>query len=217
MSQNDAEFLFKLDFVVASIMNTKNLYFRGFLAICLVMVVLHSSPVLAARWYQNYEKAQQAMEKKEWQTAIDLLEDAIDSESEPDGHKRTYGMYFIEYYPYLKLGLAYLEVGDIEKAKENCQISKDKEGALKDEAQKCLDRATQTSPASVQEAHKKKLVELLQQELILPQHFSCAFQMITQGETNESLEGLLSGKVSPAEFNEAFECEIKKEPAETKE
>jgi tetratricopeptide (TPR) repeat protein len=119
-------------------MSTKNICV---VTICLLVLFISTSPVFAAKWYENYQQAEYLMEREEWATAIELLKKAIDEEPDPGEHKRTYGVRFIEYYPYLKLGEAYLEIGDSENARRYCEKAKEKGEAPKEAIERCLQDA----------------------------------------------------------------------------
>jgi uncharacterized caspase-like protein/TolB-like protein len=51
-----------------------------------------------------------------------------------------------------------------------------------------------------------QVLALLQQGKIQPQHFDCVFKMISSGEANILIDGLLAGTISPEVFNAAFTC-----------
>lgn len=125
-------------------MNIRNFCIRTLLVVGLSIVFILSPSVSAARWYKDYDEAKEAAKRGNWTAAIELLKQAIKEEPEPGERKRTYGMHFIEYYPYLKLGQAYLEIGNREAALQACEEAKKKDVAPKEEVDKCLTFAKQT-------------------------------------------------------------------------
>lgn len=161
----------------------------------------------AANWYKDYDQAKKAAERGDWSTAIELFQQAINADPEPDARKRTYGVRFIEYYPYLELGKAYLAIGDKQAAKQACETAQAKGKAPQKEIEQCLSLAATVS-ASVK-AKQDKLIVFLQQKLISPEHFNCAFKMLESEQPNPLLDGLLSGEIGLEVFNRTFSCETK--------
>lgn len=113
-----------------------------FVLIGLVIVVLSASPASAKRWYEYYQQAEAAMKNKEWERAITLLNQAIADDPKSGKRKSTYGTRKIDYYPYLKLGIAYLQIGDTEAAQRNCSLEQKQGAAPKNELAPCLPSPT---------------------------------------------------------------------------
>ena len=129
----------------------KNFRLRVLGVVCFSIAFIFSSPVFAKEWYEYYKEAEKAIEKEEWEVAIDLLEKAIKDDPEPGERKRMYGVRFMEYYPYLKLGEVYLETGDIEKARDYCEKAKEKGAAPKKEVKRCLEDANRKKGLAIGE------------------------------------------------------------------
>jgi hypothetical protein len=91
----------------------------------LVILVLlcASSPRAAEPWFVAYERALESQEQGEWRASIAFLEDALAERPEPRMKARTYGLRFINYLPYYRLGRAYFELGEGRKAKEYLEKS----------------------------------------------------------------------------------------------
>ncbi|MCP5108704.1 MAG: tetratricopeptide repeat protein, partial [bacterium] len=70
----------------------------------------------ADKWYNNYEKAEKAITKKDWAGAVKYLREALKGRGEPDLKVKTYGMRFPDYLPYYYLGLAHYESGQYKEA-----------------------------------------------------------------------------------------------------
>lgn len=189
-------------------MNIRNFCIRTLLVVGLSLVFILSPSVSAAKWYKDYDEAKEAAKREDWTAAIEFLKQAIEKEPDPEERKRTYGMHFIEYYPYLKLGQAYLEIGDREAALQACEKAEKEGVAPEEDVKKCLSLATPIAAPTKTSLSKKekqqKLTELLQQKRIQPEHFERAFKMLDSDKSNPLLEGLLSGKISPEHFNCAF-------------
>lgn len=71
-----------------------------------------------AQWYQAYERAERALAEEDWSEAVRQLNVALEGQPESAANQRTYGMRFISYFPYFKLGLAYYHLGQPEAALE---------------------------------------------------------------------------------------------------
>lgn len=124
---------------------------RHIFSILLLLCMLFSpSLVLADDWYDSYQQARQAAQKKDWPTVITLLNQAIAEEPEPAKHKQ-YGLRAFAYFPYMELGMAYLAVGNMEDAYANCTIADQKRSAPEEVVNQCLSLAEKylsTSPTA---------------------------------------------------------------------
>lgn len=67
-------------------------------------------------WYEYYENAQTALKKRNWTQALEQLNRAIEKRAEPGVAVRTFGMNFVNYHPYLKLGIVYYNLGEHDAA-----------------------------------------------------------------------------------------------------
>jgi tetratricopeptide (TPR) repeat protein len=81
-----------------------------------VLVVLAAVPVSADQWYEHYARAEQALMDADHATAIAELNMAIERRGDSGARVRTYGMRVVDYFPYLKLGIAYFAAGQYEAA-----------------------------------------------------------------------------------------------------
>ena len=85
--------------------------------ITLMAVVLAAvSPVCADHWYEHYARAEKALIGADHETAIAELNLAIERRGDSGVRVRTYGMRVTDYFPYLKLGIAYFAAGEYEAA-----------------------------------------------------------------------------------------------------
>ena len=89
-------------------------------------------------WYEYYLNAQKASDAEEWEKAILLFKKAIAKDPQPEKQKSTYGMHYVDYFPYLELGQVYLAKGDIENALFYCEKAKQYGIAPNTEVEKCL-------------------------------------------------------------------------------
>jgi tetratricopeptide (TPR) repeat protein len=62
-------------------------------------------------WYVHYENAERALAEEKWQTAVAELRQALERKADSGTRVRSYGMKVVDYFPYLKLGIAYHQLG----------------------------------------------------------------------------------------------------------
>ena len=74
------------------------------------------APALADLWYEHYTAAEKALADERWADAIEELNSALEKKGDSGARARTYGMKFEAYFPYLKLGIAYYELGQLDAA-----------------------------------------------------------------------------------------------------
>ncbi len=67
-------------------------------------------------WYVHYENGESAMRASDWRTAVRELGQAIERRSDSGLRLRTDGSRLVNYFPYLRLGVAYIELGDYDAA-----------------------------------------------------------------------------------------------------
>lgn len=85
---------------------------RGILVFAFLLAALAG----AETWFESYEKAEQALSEEKWSEAVRHLNRALEQRSSSGANARTYGMRFIDYFPYLKLGVAYFHLGQPDAA-----------------------------------------------------------------------------------------------------
>ncbi len=76
------------------------------------------------KFYNYYTAGQEYMEKKDWVRAIGEFKSAASLEFEDTKRKRTYGTHFMEYFPHREMGVAYFNLGELESAKGELELSK---------------------------------------------------------------------------------------------
>ncbi len=82
-------------------------------------IVLALAAVTSAEadlWYEHYARAEKALTDQDWAGAIDELNQALAKRGDSDARARTYGMRMVGYFPYLKLGIAYYHLGQLDAA-----------------------------------------------------------------------------------------------------
>ncbi len=96
-------------------------------------------PVLAAddsgtfrgKWWNYYDRAVEKAELGKWQEAVTDLLKALSLREKDQRMARTYGMHFVDYFPHRELGVAYLSLGDIDRASAELEESIKSEGSAK--------------------------------------------------------------------------------------
>jgi tetratricopeptide (TPR) repeat protein len=82
----------------------------------LLAVLSFASPAWAIKeWYDHYVDAERLMRADKCPEALKELQQAIELKSTP-GEQRTYGLEFIDYFPYYDQGVCYLKQGDYASA-----------------------------------------------------------------------------------------------------
>ncbi|MFQ5349178.1 MAG: AAA family ATPase [Thermoanaerobaculia bacterium] len=95
------------------------------------LVTMPTRPVLADLWYEHYAAAQEALEEERWSDAIEEINSALEKKGDSGARVRTYGMKFTAYFPYLKLGIAYYNLDQLEAALQAFE-TEEQLGAIED-------------------------------------------------------------------------------------
>ncbi|MDX1996709.1 MAG: AAA family ATPase [Thermoanaerobaculia bacterium] len=77
-----------------------------------------AAPAWADLWYVHYENAERALAAGEWRRAVEELNQALERKADSGRRVRSYGMKVVDYFPYLKLGIAYHHLGQATAARE---------------------------------------------------------------------------------------------------
>ncbi len=78
-----------------------------------------------APWYFHYELGLSLAEHGDSQRALDALIDSVDRRPEPQRKARLYGMWFLDYLPYLQIARAHAKLGNRECALDALRLSQD--------------------------------------------------------------------------------------------
>jgi len=70
-----------------------------------------------------YNKGLEYMEKGDWLRAIEEFKSAASLEFEDTKKMRTYGTRFIKYFPHREMGIAYYQLGELSRAKDELELS----------------------------------------------------------------------------------------------
>jgi tetratricopeptide (TPR) repeat protein len=85
-------------------------------AVLIITVIAAAPPVWADYWYDHYDRAKTALSNENWEQAIEELQQALERKGDSGARVRYYGMKVDSYFPYLKLGIAYYHLGQVEAA-----------------------------------------------------------------------------------------------------
>jgi tetratricopeptide (TPR) repeat protein/TolB-like protein len=75
------------------------------------------------RWWNYFERGKSYAEGKFYQNAVSDFQEAIRQREKDQRRARTYGMHFIDYFPHRELGIVYVEMGELKKAKMELELS----------------------------------------------------------------------------------------------
>ncbi|HEX8169296.1 MAG TPA: tetratricopeptide repeat protein [Thermoanaerobaculia bacterium] len=84
--------------------------------IMMFVAVLAMAGVAQASWYDDYDAGIAAVKKGSWSTVVQKMTAAIRGNGSENNKARTYATIFINYHPYYYRGVAYLNLGEYEKA-----------------------------------------------------------------------------------------------------
>jgi tetratricopeptide (TPR) repeat protein len=101
----------------------------GVLITTIWLLSASSTPVTADA-VENYRRGLEAIERENWETAIDRLREAIAENPKAGRRVKIYGMRYERYLPYFHLGLALHRHGDCQAALDAWSKS-EKQGAIK--------------------------------------------------------------------------------------
>ena len=108
------------------------------LLLLLAVIVGSAASASADPWYKHYEEAEKALEAEKWTKAIEQINEAIERKGDSGARVRSYGMKIISYFPHLKLGIAYYQLGQFDAAlqafetEERLEAIARSEGALRE-------------------------------------------------------------------------------------
>jgi len=83
-------------------------------------------------WYYHYELGLALTKKNDWQRALDSFLEALDHREKPNRFSRTYGVWFVDYYPYYNIGMAHYHLQNWKCAVSSFRLSHMLEGIPRD-------------------------------------------------------------------------------------
>ncbi len=166
------------------------------LALLWVALFLGASEARAERWYVHYENAERALREERWRDAVEQLLQATERRADSGTRVRTYGMKVVDYFPYLRLGIAYHHLGQHAAAleafdtEERLGVVRGSPAALSElERHRRLARAAreQTAGAGSRTSEEDQRAEVLRQSL------EQARTLAAGGQLDEAMRALASG------------------------
>ena len=81
-----------------------------------LLLLLVAGAVEAARWYEHYQRAEEALAAGDWTLAVTEANLALERRSVSGLRVRSYGMNVVDYFPYLQLGIGYYQLEQFDAA-----------------------------------------------------------------------------------------------------
>ena len=95
-------------------------------SLIILMTLVCFAPTLlwaGGQSYNYYENGLEYMKKSQWDRAIDEFKSAVSLEFTDRTNFKTYGMHFIDYFPHREMAICYYNLGDVDKAKKEMELS----------------------------------------------------------------------------------------------
>ena len=172
------------------------------IAIVLVIAVFVVAPTAwADYWYEHYARAESALDNGNWARAIEELQQALERKGDSGARVRSYGMKVVAYFPYLKLGIAYYHLGQLEAALQAFQ-TEEQLGAIQGSASDLAEleryrRLALDARSKAAEAEGERIAQIVRESL------RDAEILERQGRLPEAMEALGEGLAVDPENPEA--------------
>ena len=155
---------------------------------CLALVLLSTRAASAETWFEAYHQAEEALADERWSEAIRHLNTALEQKPDSSLKVRTYGMRFISYFPFLKLGVAYYHLGQADAAMqafETEERQREIQGSERDYAE------LQEYRGLIREAHTAAdLKRERRAEEVVTENLKAARELEEQGRFDDALATL---------------------------
>ena len=155
---------------------------------CLALVLLSTRAASAETWFEAYHQAEEALADERWSEAIRHLNTALEQKPDSSLKVRTYGMRFISYFPFLKLGVAYYHLGQADAAMqafETEERQREIQGSERDYAE------LQEYRGLIREAHTAADLERERRaEEVVTENLKAARELEEQGRFDDALATL---------------------------
>ena len=138
-------------------------------AALIVVTLIPAGAQPAQPWYEHYEQAERALQQENWTEAIERLNDALEQKADSGARIRTYGMRFTEYFPYLKLGIAYYQLEQLSAALQAFETEQ-RLGAIADSAPRLAEleqfrTLTENGLVAWREAEESRVAQIVRDSL----------------------------------------------------
>jgi len=176
---------------------------RGVLFGALLCLLLPQS-LRAEEWYVSYQQGLEAFRGKQWQKAIEQFNEAITDRPDPGASAKTYGLHFIDYFPYVYRGVSFYRAGNLKRALQDLQES-ERHGEV-------LDASSDDNAEQLLREH----LSLLQQYQIDQQTLAEAVGLYRRKDYAEAIERLKTIRSNSPAYAEARQYISKAEADMTK-
>ena len=151
-------------------------------------MALIANPATADPWYEHYANAELALQNEEWTLAVQEITEALEKKGDSSARARSYGMKVTPYFPYLKLGIAYYRLGQIDAALQAFETEA-RLGAISqsESASAELDRYRELLQVALSAAAAEEQERILQ---IVERSISDATDLQNRGREDEAMAAL---------------------------
>jgi len=132
------------------------------LSVFLLLLISVNTATAGGEWFKLYENGKIAMDKQNYNFAIELFLKALSIKPTDVQRVRTYGMHFIEYFPNREVGICYYNLGDPVAARKYLQTSLSHEPSQR--AQEYLSKIGQGEIPSQKPIRKPPELPVVQQQ-----------------------------------------------------
>ena len=152
----------------------------------LALVLAATSSAFADTWFESYHKAENALREERWSEAVRLLNAALDERPESGVGVRTYGMRFVDYFPYLDLGIAYFHLGQLDAALSAFE-TEERQGAIH-KSRPARERLAEYSNRIERERQQASAERENRARALLADYLANAQRLEGEGRAEEALE-----------------------------
>lgn len=163
-----------------------------------MILLLFCPQTLPAQWYVNYEHGLNELVHERYEQAIEYFNKAISNRSNPSANAKTYGLNFIDYFPYLYRGIANYNLDQFDMAQKDLERSK---------SWGAISKAYRDKRASAR--LQDYLSKLKQNESLIDQTLSEAHKLYNQGQFDDALNLLFALLKEPGHLTTKKEIEVR--------
>ena len=152
------------------------------------LVLARAPRVFAQTWFESYHRAEEALKEENWSEAIRHLNDAVQQKPDSAARARTYGMRFIAYFPFLKLGVAYERLGQVDAALQAFE-TEERQGEIQSSAKDYTELQTHRD-AILQAKAEAEDARRLRAEEVVAENLQEARRLEEEGRFDQALDAI---------------------------